>query len=92
MVMPISMLGMILGTTVCVYAGSRVPDLKTLQTEGVKAVFTPSQLTQIAIAGALIGLVPIIVKKLILRQRSARSGCKVGSPPETTTPSRKPRR
>ena len=36
----VSQLGMLPGTCVYVYAGSRVPDLQTLSDEGIKAVFT----------------------------------------------------
>ena len=35
---------------------SRIPDLMTLKTDGVKAILTPSQLTQIFIAFAMLGL------------------------------------
>ncbi len=63
----VSQLGMLPGTAVYVYAGSRIPDLQTLQANGIKAIFSPSQLTQITIAFALLGLFPLIVKKVTNR-------------------------
>jgi len=65
----VSQLGMLAGTAIYVYAGSRIPDLITLKKEGVKAVFTGSQLAQISIALAMLGLFPIIAKKLAQRFR-----------------------
>ena len=65
----VSQLGMLAGTAIYVYAGSRIPDLVTLKEEGVKAVFTGSQLAQITIALAMLGLFPIIAKKLAERFR-----------------------
>ncbi len=61
----ISQIGMLAGTAVYVYAGSRIPDLQTLASKGAGAVFTSSQLTQLAIAFALLGLFPLVVKKLL---------------------------
>lgn len=63
----VSQLGMLAGTAVYVFAGSRIPDLMTLKEEGVKAVFTGPQLVQITIALAMLGLFPIIAKKLTKR-------------------------
>ena len=63
----VSQLGMLPGTVVYVYAGSRVPNLILLAEEGAAAVFSPSQLTQIAIAFALLGLFPLIVKRVLNR-------------------------
>jgi uncharacterized membrane protein YdjX (TVP38/TMEM64 family) len=65
----VSQLGMLAGTTVYVYAGSRIPDLMTLKQEGVKAVFSGSQLIQITLALAMLGLFPIIAKKMVERFR-----------------------
>ena len=59
----ISQLGMLAVTAIYVYAGSRVPDLQTLETEGLKSVFTSSQLVQIFVALALIGLLPLAIRK-----------------------------
>ena len=58
----VSQLGMLPGTVVYIYAGSRVPDLQTLSEKGVQAVFTPSQLTQITLAFVLLGIFPLAVK------------------------------
>ena len=67
----VSQIGMLLGTAVYVYAGSRVPDLNTLAADGVKAVFSASQLLQIAIAFTLLGLFPLITK-LVLSHFSSK--------------------
>lgn len=69
----VSQLGMLAGTAVYVYAGSRIPDLQTLKAEGIKAVFTPNQLTQIIIALALLGLFPIVAKKIVGAIQSKKS-------------------
>ena len=61
----VSQIGMLLGTAVYVYAGSRVPALNTLAADGVKAVFSASQLFQIAIAFTLLGLFPLITKLVL---------------------------
>jgi uncharacterized membrane protein YdjX (TVP38/TMEM64 family) len=66
----VSQLGMLAGTAIYVYAGSQIPDLMTLKKEGLKSVFTGSQPVQIAIALALLGLFPIVVKKLVERFRT----------------------
>ncbi len=68
----VSQLGMLPGTAVYVYAGSRVPDLQTLAVSGVQAVFTPGQLTQITVAFVLLGVFPLAMKWLLrsLRHQS----------------------
>ena len=58
----VSQLGMIPGTLVYVYAGSRVPRLQTLAELGLAAVFTKQQLTQITIALVLLGLFPLVAR------------------------------
>jgi uncharacterized membrane protein YdjX (TVP38/TMEM64 family) len=58
----VSQVGMLPGTMVYVYAGSRVPDLNTLAEEGVGAVFSPSQLFQITLAFVLLGTFPLLAK------------------------------
>lgn len=65
----VSQLGMLAGTIVYVYAGSRIPDLATLKADGVKSVFSGTQLIQITLALAMLGLFPIIAKKLVERFR-----------------------
>jgi len=67
----VSQLGMLPGTVVYVYAGSRVPDLQTLSDKGVKAVFTPSQLTQIMVAFVLLGLFPLATRWVLKWLRPA---------------------
>ena len=69
----VSQLGMLPGTAVYVYAGSRVPDLQTLAEKGgIQAVFTPGQLTQITIAFALLGIFPLAMKWLLKVLRPAQ--------------------
>lgn len=68
----VSQLGMLAGTAVYVYAGSRIPDLQTLQKEGINAIFTTTQLTQFTIAFVLLGVFPLVVKKLAQRFGSGR--------------------
>jgi uncharacterized membrane protein YdjX (TVP38/TMEM64 family) len=63
----VSQLGMLPGTAVYVYAGASVPMLQTLADKGIRAVFTPSQITQILIAFALLGFFPLIVRFLMRR-------------------------
>lgn len=67
----VSQLGMLPATIVYVYAGSRVPNLNVLAQEGIKSVFSPSQLLQITVAFALLGLFPLSIKWL-LRSVSSR--------------------
>ena len=63
----VSQLGMLAGTAVYVYAGSRIPDLQTIEKDGVNAIFTSSQLTQLTIALVLLGVFPLVVKKIASR-------------------------
>lgn len=58
----ISQVGMLPGTAVYVYAGSRVPNLNELAEKGAAAVFSASQLVQLTIAFALLGSFPLVVK------------------------------
>ena len=58
----VSQLGMLAGTVVFVYAGSSVPSLQTLADEGINAVFTPRQFTQIIAAFVLLGVFPLVVR------------------------------
>ena len=73
----VSQIGMLAGTAVYIYAGSSIPDLNTLQTEGVSAVFSASQITQFTIAFALLGCFPILVKKIFGRFRTRQASPKV---------------
>ena len=61
----VSQIGMLPGTAVYVYAGSRVPNLSELAEHGAGAVFSPTQLLQITIAFALLGIFPLVAKLLI---------------------------
>ncbi len=73
----VSQLGMLAGTVVYVYAGSSVPSLQTLADDGINAVFTPGQLTQIVAAFVLLGLFPLTVRwiaGLASRGREAEAG------------------
>ena len=68
----VSQLGMFPGTIVYVYAGSRVPNLRQLADQGIHAVFSPAQLSQIIIAFVLLGVFPLIVRfamKLVTRSK-----------------------
>ena len=61
----VSQLGMLPGTAVYVFAGSRVPNLNVLAEAGASAVFSPSQLLQLFIAFALLGLFPLVIKLVL---------------------------
>lgn len=63
----VSQLGMLPGTAVYVYAGASVPDLATLAEKGAKGILSP----QLLVAFALLGLVPLILKKVLQRFRPA---------------------
>ncbi len=63
----VSQLGMLPGTMVYVYAGSRVPDLQTLADKGIHAIFSTGQMAQILSAFALLGLFPLILRRLMKR-------------------------
>ena len=69
----VSQLGMLPGTIVYIYAGSRVPELRLLSEQGARAVFTPSQLAQLSGAFLLLGLFPTILKVLFSRWRGSRA-------------------
>lgn len=61
----VSQIGMLAGTAVYIYAGASIPDLNTLQTDGISAVFSPAQILKFSIAFTLLGCFPIAAKKLI---------------------------
>jgi uncharacterized membrane protein YdjX (TVP38/TMEM64 family) len=54
----ISQLGMLPGTAVYLYAGSRLPSLQNLADRGPRAILTP----QLAVAFGLLGIVPLLVR------------------------------
>jgi len=62
----VSQLGMLPGTILYCYAGSSVPDLQTLAREGIGAVFSAERLIQIFLAFGLLGVFPLLVKKLFV--------------------------
>ncbi len=69
----VSQIGMLAGTIVYVYAGSSIPDLTTLQKDGIKAVFSGPELIQLTLAFAMLGAFPIAAKKITSSiQRRAR--------------------
>jgi uncharacterized membrane protein YdjX (TVP38/TMEM64 family) len=68
----VSQIGMLPGTMVYVYAGSRVPNLTVLASEKAGAVFSPAQLLQLAIAFGLLGIFPLLTKKVFERVAAAR--------------------
>ena len=67
----ISQLGMLPGTAVYIYAGSSVPSLEALANEGISAVLTPSQMTQLFVAFGLLGVMPLTVRAFLARLRTA---------------------
>jgi uncharacterized membrane protein YdjX (TVP38/TMEM64 family) len=67
-----SQLGMLPVTIVFVYASSLLPNLETFAKDGLDAVFSPRQLTQIIVAFVLLGIFPLVIRKVM--QRFAREG------------------
>lgn len=64
----VSQLGMLPGTAVYVYAGSSVPNLRTLADQGATGILTP----HVLFAFTLLGLFPILIRSIA--KRIARSG------------------
>lgn len=62
----VSQVGMLPGTIAYVYAGSTIPDLKTLAERGAGGILSP----QLIAAFVALGLLPLIVKKLIAAFRT----------------------
>ena len=69
----VSQLGMLPGTMVYVYAGSRVPTLQQLADKGVNSIFSAGQMIQILIALALLGLLPWVGRKIVRRFQASKS-------------------
>jgi uncharacterized membrane protein YdjX (TVP38/TMEM64 family) len=69
----VSQLGMFAGTVVYVYAGSSVPNLQTLADEGIHAVFAPHQMLQILIAFTLLGVFPLVIRRIARRFLPAKT-------------------
>jgi len=61
----VSQLGMVPGTALYVFAGSSVPNLQTLAEQGVNAVFTTRQLTQLMVAFIALGIFPLLVRGIV---------------------------
>lgn len=72
----VSQVGMLAGTAVYCYAGSRIPSLSEISEKGIGAVFTKNQLIQLTIAFVLLGVFPLAVKKLmaIFAKNSPQTG------------------
>lgn len=70
----VSQVGMLAGTIMYCYAGSRIPSLEAIKDEGIGAVFTQSQIIQLLVAFALLGLFPLVVKKLMSLAQSRYGG------------------
>ena len=81
----VSQVGMLPGTAVYTYAGSRVPDLNTLAKDGASAVFSPMQLIQITIAFAMLGAFPLIMKFAL--KRFAKNSAHQAGEPQQAEPS-----
>jgi uncharacterized membrane protein YdjX (TVP38/TMEM64 family) len=79
----VSQLGMLPGTAVYVYAGSRVPDLQTLAEKGIAAVFSSSQLWQFTLAFLLLGLFPLLARWFVRYVQSKRDVPVSGQPADT---------
>ncbi len=62
----VSQLGMLPGTAAYVYAGASVPDLNTLAETGASGIFS----LQLIVAFAILGIFPLIAKRLVNRFRS----------------------
>jgi len=65
----VSQVGMLPGTVVYVYAGSQFPDLQTLAEKGGSGILTP----QLILAFVLLGIFPIVVKKVIARWKASNT-------------------
>jgi len=61
----VSQLGMLAGTCVYVYAGSAVPDLKTLAARGTSGILSP----QLLFAFIALGLFPLMARRILQRFR-----------------------
>ena len=61
----VSQVGMLAGTAVYVYAGTQLPTLEVLSSRGLDGVLTPG----IIAAFVILGLFPIVTKKLLARFR-----------------------
>ena len=67
----VSQIGMLIGTAVYCYAGSRIPDLQTISEKGVGAAFSSSELIQLGVAFTVLGVFPLAVKKIMEKIRKS---------------------
>jgi uncharacterized membrane protein YdjX (TVP38/TMEM64 family) len=65
----VSQVGMLPGTTLYVWTGSRFPDLRTLANDGGAGLLT----WDLAIAFTLLGLFPIAVKKVVAKWKASKT-------------------
>jgi uncharacterized membrane protein YdjX (TVP38/TMEM64 family) len=67
----VSQLGMLPGTLVYVYAGSRVPHLSEIAEKGVRSIID----WQLLLAFALLGVLPLAIKKIVgvIRRKSGKA-------------------
>ena len=65
----VSQLGMLPGTCIYIYAGSSLPDLRTLADQGIRAVFSEEQWMQMTIALILLASFPLASRWLVRRLR-----------------------
>ncbi len=72
----VSQLGMLPGTAAYVYAGSTVPSLKQLAEEGVGKVIS----WQLLLAFAILGLLPLVIKRAMSFVNYCRSDCEPHAP------------
>lgn len=63
----VSQIGMLPGTMAYLYAGSVVPSLETLADQGIQAAFSPSQLTRMFAAFAILSLLPWAARQITQR-------------------------
>ena len=77
----VSQVGMLAGTAVYVGAGAAVPDVATLQEQGLAGILTP----QIFVAFVILGIFPLVVKRVFRRFR--RQGA-AAQPDDAPSPAR----
>lgn len=70
----VSQIGMLPGTIAYVYAGSRLPSLKTIATEGVGQVLT----WQLVVAFGIVGILPLVTKWSLAQYRLSKSRQSIG--------------
>lgn len=76
----VSQLGMLPGSAVFVYAGASAPRLQILAEQGLGAIFSPAQVTQILVAFGLLGLFPLLVRLAMKRLARTSDTTNVSAP------------